>query len=424
MKKIETLNLSEEDLFSIKSITPLTAEVSEKINYLVKDFGTFERIKPQLDTLTYFQGKKIAFNEARVSFSSSGSTGTPKITPLLFSEVEKNSMIHGFGYSQCGITQNDIVATWGLPGILSSEFTVYLALKHTSCEILPIGEFNKPDRVYETLVKFGATVLLVMPSDLIPLIQFLESSGKKLNNIRLVVAGGEALRDVQKKYFSQYLGENIQFRSVYQSSESGSMGYQCAHCDNNEYHLHHGYQYFELLPLENSDIGELLCTNLWRTWSPIIRFKTGDLVKVTLGTCTCGNNLPRIRILSRMNSVTKLGGERFDYSHIETVIHNLNLDIADFQVQIVSDHKGKDILRFFSNKLFSNSALQNEVIEIFIKKVAKFDQQIRLGVIGRPEFYPYTATSVCKTATGKMKIILDQRGGGTTTIRGKQDRMF
>lgn len=257
----------------------------------------------------------------RIVFSSGGSTGAPKYTLLGISEVLENSAAHGLGYKSAGIRPDDIVATWGMPGLMNSEFTVYLALAQCDCAIVPIGDGANPERLLKLLTDFHATVLLVMPSDFVQLAGLLERQAVRLKNVRLVVTGGEPLFESDKTRFKRLLGSgsNVEFRSVFQGSDTGTIGYQCEHCLPGEYHLHADVQLAELVDIDANGAGELVVTNLQRTLMPVVRRKTGELVSVLHTACKCGSKAPRIRLLKRIGQVVKLGGEKFDTMYLSDI---------------------------------------------------------------------------------------------------------
>jgi phenylacetate-coenzyme A ligase PaaK-like adenylate-forming protein len=343
-----------------------------------------------------------------IYFSSSGSSSEPKLIRLNFADVLNNSKIHGMGYSHTGIISNDRVATWGLSGLMNSEFTVYLGLSHTGSSIFPIGDFGSWSNLYEILIKIEPTVLLVMPSDLIPLVNYLEKNEKIFTSVRLVVFGGEPLAEVEEKRFLKVLPGIQSFRGVYQSSESGSLGYQCLHCKRGQFHLHDENYIFEILSYSDSSEGILLVTNFNRTSGEIIRYKTGDKVRKVF--LNCGeNNKNGIEIIGRESDLIKFGGERFDTSWFKNIASNLELPMSDFTVELVKSNLGKDLFCIYSNKLNSNYELKNKFEESFKNISIKLSQLLESDIVEQLEFHPIIEKTLNKTISGKIKTFTDLR---------------
>ncbi len=70
------------------------------------------------------------------------------------------------------------------------------------------------------------------------------------------------------------------------------------------------------------EAGELVVTNLGRTASPVIRYRTGDIVQVRQGTCACGRTLARAvgGILSRADDMVWVRGVNVYPTAVEAVV--------------------------------------------------------------------------------------------------------
>ena len=345
---------------------------------------------------------------ARIVFSSGGSTGDPKYTLLRVSEVLKNSAVHGQGYRSCGVLPEDIVATWGMPGLLNSEFTIYLALAQCQCAILPIGDGTSPDKLLQLLKESCANVLLVMPSDLAPLASLLLSRDQRLENVKLIITGGEPLFESDRIRFSRLFGRNVRFRSVYQSSDVGSIGYQCGYCDTGEHHLNVDFQLAELIDFDSAGVGELVLTNLCRELMPVVRRKTGDMVSVRRGACACGSPAPRIRFVRRIGQVVKIGGEKFDLGLLSQIRDRMDVPVDDFHCELYRSNSGNDVFRIFSNRLFLNTRLQTETCEMLIERNDKLRSMVAFNIVAMPQFLAM-AGPIPRSSSGKILVFKDSR---------------
>ncbi|HTG73705.1 MAG TPA: AMP-binding protein [Terriglobia bacterium] len=78
--------------------------------------------------------------------------------------------------------------------------------------------------------------------------------------------------------------------------------------------------------------GELVVTNLGRTSSPVVRYKTGDIVVKRSGTCICGRTWARLEggILSRADDMVNIRGVNVYPTSVESVVRAIP-EIIEFR---------------------------------------------------------------------------------------------
>jgi phenylacetate-CoA ligase len=83
--------------------------------------------------------------------------------------------------------------------------------------------------------------------------------------------------------------------------------------------------------------GELVVTNLGRAASPVIRYRTGDIVVRRSGVCACGRTWARFEggILTRADDMVNVKGVNVYPSAIESVIRGFS-EIAEFRTIVAS----------------------------------------------------------------------------------------
>ncbi len=87
-----------------------------------------------------------------------------------------------------------------------------------------------------------------------------------------------------------------------------------------------------LAPVADGELGELVLTNLGRTASPVIRYRTGDLVSRRQGRCACGRTLAWLEggIVSRADDMVAVRGVNVYPAAIEAVIRRVP-QVAEFR---------------------------------------------------------------------------------------------
>ncbi len=81
--------------------------------------------------------------------------------------------------------------------------------------------------------------------------------------------------------------------------------------------------------------GELVITNLGRVGSPLIRYRTGDLVTTDAEQCSCGRSLMRLKggILSRVDDMVIIRGNNVFPASVEAVLRGFD-DIVEYRIEV------------------------------------------------------------------------------------------
>ncbi|HEX4797116.1 MAG TPA: AMP-binding protein [Humisphaera sp.] len=90
-----------------------------------------------------------------------------------------------------------------------------------------------------------------------------------------------------------------------------------------------------LQPVADGEPGELVLTNLGRWGSPLIRYRTGDRVRLTRGLCACGRHFARLEggILGRIDEMFIVRGNNIFPSAVEAVLRRFD-ELAEFRCTI------------------------------------------------------------------------------------------
>lgn len=119
------------------------------------------------------------------------------------------------------------------------------------------------------------------------------------------------------------------------ATEVGAWGFMCEAQDG--VHLNQEQFIFEIIDPEtmenNKKEGELVITNLGRVGSPVIRYRTGDYVRLNPSPCSCGRISLRIDggIIGRIDDLMIVRGVNLYPSAIENLVRSFS-DIDEFSV--------------------------------------------------------------------------------------------
>jgi phenylacetate-CoA ligase len=92
-------------------------------------------------------------------------------------------------------------------------------------------------------------------------------------------------------------------------------------------------------PVADGEHGELVVTNLGRTASPVIRYRTGDIVVRRLTPCPCGRTWARLEggIRSRADDMINIKGVNVYPVGIETVVRRFG-EVIEFRSVVSAEH--------------------------------------------------------------------------------------
>ena len=95
---------------------------------------------------------------------------------------------------------------------------------------------------------------------------------------------------------------------------------------------------------KEGDRGELVLTNLGRTGSPVIRYRTGDWVQPSYEPCSCGRSFLLLEggVLGRVDDMMIVRGVNIFPSAVENVLRELP-EVEEFRVEIFTHEEMKEI---------------------------------------------------------------------------------
>ena len=120
------------------------------------------------------------------------------------------------------------------------------------------------------------------------------------------------------------------------ATEIGAHGMTCqGQCG---VHLNEGEFLAEVInpyTLEPEDEGELVITNLGRFGSPVLRYRTGDRVRLNRSICNCGRTFARMEggIIGRIDQMLIVRGVNIFPSSIEAIVRSFPY-VQEFAVVI------------------------------------------------------------------------------------------
>jgi phenylacetate-CoA ligase len=201
---------------------------------------------------------------------------------------------------------------------------------------IPGGGQDSPTRLaaMETL---GATVLVCTPSYALHLLQVARERGVEPDKLplRISVHAGEPGAGIPAVRARIETGWGVRAFDHAGMTEMGAYGYECAaqaglHVNESEFVA----EVIDPATGAPADEGELVLTNLGRLGSPLIRYRTGDRVRLAAAPCACGRTFRRLEggILGRLDDMLIVRGVNVFPTAIEAVVRRF--PVEEFQIEV------------------------------------------------------------------------------------------
>jgi phenylacetate-CoA ligase len=206
---------------------------------------------------------------------------------------------------------------------------------------LPGGGMSSPARLH-FLLDNGATVVFCTPTYALRLAESAQEEGIDLagSSVRALVVAGEPGGSIPA---TRGRIETAWGARVFDHSGLTEVGAASIECLENPAGLHilESEYIAEVLDLENGQpvaagqTGELVMTNLGRIGSPLIRYRTGDIVRVDARPCSCGSPFLRLEggILGRTDDMIHLRGNNLYPSALEAIIRRFP-EVTEYRVEV------------------------------------------------------------------------------------------
>ena len=137
--------------------------------------------------------------------------------------------------------------------------------------------------------------------------------------VRCVLLSADDVPGAIRERISRLWGAEVY--SHYGMTETGlAGGVDC--CAHRGYHLRSCDMYAEILDPDEEGFGELAVTPFGREAMPLIRYRTGDIARISTDPCPCGGVLPRLEtIRGRLSNSCRICGRRVFLSQVEDAVY-------------------------------------------------------------------------------------------------------
>jgi phenylacetate-CoA ligase len=271
---------------------------------------------------------------------TSGTTGRPLWWLDTRESWEWVHRLWGVIYRAAGVTAEDRIFFPFSFGPFIGFWAAFESSARIGCLAIPGGGMTTAARLH-VLIETGATLVAATPTYALRMAEVAREEGIDLAGtpVRgLIVAGepGGSVPTTRERIESSWGARCFDHCGM---TEVGSFGYECIEGPGGMHVLEDEFIAEVIDPSSGSRIsdereGELVITNLGRTGSPAIRYRTGDVVRWQSEPCPCGSLYGRLRggILARIDDMLFIRGNNVYPSAVEAVIRRFP-EVAEFRVR-------------------------------------------------------------------------------------------
>jgi phenylacetate-CoA ligase len=339
-----------------------------------------QRRHPPFGTnLTYPLSRYTRFHQ------TSGTAGTP--LRCLDTQESWENMLESWGevYRAAGVSNEDRIYFAFSFGPFIGFWMAFEAGTRLGALCIPGGSMSSAARL-RAILDNHATVLCCTPTYAIRLAEVAaeEKIDLRQSKVRTIIVAGEPGGSIPAtRARVAQLWPGARMFDHHGMTEVGPVTYECParpcslHIIESAYHA----EFIDPAtgkPVAPGQIGELVLTTLSRIGSPLLRYRTGDLVKRPphTSTCTCGRNelLLEGGILGRTDDMIVVRGVNVYPSAVEEIIRNCD-GIAEYRVHI--NHSQSLAEMSIQVELHPDSKNSNSTTELLEKT---FETQLSLRV--------------------------------------------
>ncbi len=317
--------------------------------------------------------------------TTSGTTGKPVFFGLTDKDLDRLAYNEAISFACSKITKNDTIQLMTtMDRRFMAGLAYFLGARKLGAGIIRVGA-GIPELQWDSIHKFNPTYLIAVPSFLLKLIEYAEKNNIDQNksSVKAVICIGEPLKnqDFSLNILSNKIKEkwNIHLYSTYASTEMNTAFAECEYQQGG--HHHPELIIVEILDdndqlVKEGEEGELVITTLGVEAMPLLRFKTGDVVKAHVEDCKCGRNTLRLGpVIGRKKQMIKYKGTTIYPPAMYNLLNDFH-EIKSYIIEIDNNDIGTDNITI---KLGTNEKSNTTSKELLIKLKDHFRAKLRVS---------------------------------------------
>ena len=272
----------------------------------------------------------VSIREVSRVYSSTGTLGHPTRVGLTVSDRTGWTTVANRVLQIVGMRSEDVVVTGMAYGQFTGGLPISEAIDSIGAAQIP-GGTGSPASIIGAIRDFQASFLICSPSFAFYLAEYAEEK-MELNpakiGVRRILLGAEGGADLKGVRDAVATRFDAATTSAFGSADLMPIYAGACEQDRGEHLLAPDHLYLELvdpqtgepMPWEDGAEGELVGTHLRRECTPLVRFRTRDIVRINAQPCPCGRPGPRITCVGRTDDVFHVDGRAIYAAELRAVV--------------------------------------------------------------------------------------------------------
>ena len=348
--------------------------------------------------------------------ASSGTTGKPTIVGYTKNDME--IWLNNVARIACmgGAKESDVCQIAFGYGTFTGALGLHGGLEKIGATVIPMSSGHTKKQIM-FIKDMETTLLVATPSYALYLGEELKNEGidpVKDTKIRTGLFGGEGMTEAMRDEMHRIWGKEFICTQNYGMSELCGPGVagECIFMDG--MHINEDWFIPEIIDpvtgenLEEGETGELVITCLGKEAIPLIRYRTGDLTKLTYEPCKCGRTTVRMGAVSgRADDMLVIRGVNVFPTQIEEVL--LRIPQIGPHYEIMVERKNHLDVMTITVELVDESLLESYSQLSELENRVKANLKAMLGLAANIKLVaPYSL----QRFEGKAKRVKDLRKDG------------
>ena len=363
-------------------------------------------------------GGTVATREQRDGqiFKSGGTTGNPKYSLYSAEEWETICEYSGLVLTKGGLKNGTKIANLFYAGGMYASFLytysmLYFAPAKTIMYNLS-GNMSV-EEIVKTLLDHQINCIAGLPSIMTKMVSYINENNLTGFAVDTIYYAGETLYQDQRDRLCETFGRELDFRSVfYSSNDGGAIGYFTKECGFNEHRVLSDLCRLELIDPDTGEViremnrpGNIYITSLFKTLVPLIRYPAGDMGEYTEPEGTADR---KFRILGRSDLAARAGFVSLYYADVGNVLEKCGIEYYSYQIVVTHDIRDQFVFRIAVPQ--AGEDFSEKFIEKMYQERSLLKDAIDDGTLNPPEVEWCKAEELeYNERTGKLKPILDKR---------------
>ncbi len=322
------------------SATPNDIQTLDDLSHL--PFTTkSELVQAQVDAPPF--GTNATFNESAYTrfHQTSGTTGPPLRVIDTSESWDWWGTCWGYVLAGAGLTASDRLFVPFSFGPFIGFWAAVGGAKNIGAMMIPGGGRGSDQRLH-LMRELGITAMCCTPTYALRLAEVARESNFDLSDIpmRMTIHAGEPGANIPATKARIETTWSAKCFDHAGASEVGAHSFECQVQPNGTHIIESEFIAEVIDPVtetavSNGETGELVITNLGRIGYPVIRYRTGDLVKFNRQPCECGRTFGRFDggVIGRADDMVIVRGVNVFPSAVENLVRQFEA-VDEFRVQV------------------------------------------------------------------------------------------